>query len=42
MSIDDLIKTAIEMRTKAIVPYSGYKVGAAVQQIQEKLLVGVI
>ena len=28
MSIDDLIKTAIEMRAKAIAPYSGYKVGA--------------
>jgi cytidine deaminase len=31
MSIDNLIKTAIEMRSKAIAPYSQYKVGAAVE-----------
>ena len=40
MSIDDLIKTAIEMRTKAIVPYSGYKVGAAVQTNTGKIIGG--
>jgi|TARA_B110000263_G_scaffold224243_1_gene214507 cytidine deaminase len=31
MSIDNLIKTAIEMRSKAIASYSQYKVGAAVE-----------
>lgn len=31
MSVDNLIKTAIEMRSKAIAPYSQYKVGAAVE-----------
>ena len=31
MSKDKLIKTAIDMRAKAIAPYSEYKVGAAVQ-----------
>ena len=40
MSIDDLIKTAIEMRAKAIAPYSGYKVGAAVQTNTGKIIGG--
>ena len=31
MSKNKLIKTAIDMRAKAIAPYSEYKVGAAVQ-----------
>ena len=31
MSKDKIIKTAIDMRAKAIAPYSEYKVGAAVQ-----------
>ena len=40
MSIDDLIKTAIAMRAKAIAPYSGYKVGAAVQTNTGKIIGG--
>lgn len=40
MSIDDLIKTAIEMRAKAIAPYSGYKVGSAVQTNTGKIIGG--
>ena len=41
MSDNELIQKAIEMRSKALAPYSSYKVGAAVLTESGKFLVAV-